>query len=312
MIDLFGRKWTRAELERHFPDPERLFGIMHYTVSDGPACGNRVIRIEAGAGLRVDILPDRLCDIGAVWCNEVPFHWAGPMGAIDRNRAGGNTALFGLMQTCGFDHIRSAETIAGQSWPQHGNMLSLPATVLSARAFWHDEGCLFRIEAEAAQIDLGHGALKLQRRIDIPLAGRVIKVSDSVSVRTGSIPVMALYHVNLGFPFACDDARLLLSGNDITLSALDSDKISTRPSGVGPQIARLQAPQGAVFELGFDGGALPVFQVLRNYAPGTSLVCLEPATHERQSRATLLANGALTPLALGETREYAITLGFAP
>ena len=77
---------------------------------------------------------------------------------------------------------------------------------MSARAIWDGDTCLYRIEAECAQFDLGRGALKLRRCIDIPLGGREIRVSDRVSVASGSVPVMAMYHVNLGFPFAVDSS----------------------------------------------------------------------------------------------------------
>ncbi|MGR3803721.1 DUF4432 family protein [Marinibacterium profundimaris] len=312
MTRLFGRDWTRAELERLIPDPDRLFGIEHLEVTDGPARGSRILRIEAGAGLRVDVLPDRLCDLGAVWCGDVPFHWTGPMSAIDRTRAVGNTALYGLMQTCGFDHIRAPETVDGQAYPQHGNMLSMPATVMSARAIWDGDTCLYRIEAECAQFDLGRGALKLRRCIDIPLGGREIRVSDRVSVASGSVPVMAMYHVNLGFPFAVDGTRLSLSGQDITGTALDADGITTRPSGPGQCQARLVSTLGPSLELGYDGGGLPIFQVLRNHAAGVGLICLEPATHERQSRASLQAQGALPPSEVGETLRFGVRITFDP
>lgn len=312
MTRLFGRDWTRGELEKHIPDPDRLFGIEHLEVTEGPARGNRVLRVEAGAGLRLEILPDRLCDIGAVWCDDVPFHWTGPMGAIGRDRSGGNTVLYGLMQTCGFDHIRSAETVDGHTYPQHGNMLTMPATLVSARTFWEGDDCLFQIEAECGQFELGRAALKLRRCIEMPLGGREVRVFDRVSVTAGSLPVMAMYHINLGLPFACEGTKLTLSGEDITDTALGADGITTRPSGDGQRVARLASPLGPVFDLGFDGRNLPIFQALRNYAPGVGLVCLEPATHERQSRASLLAEGALPPSHTGETLTFGVTMRFHP
>lgn len=312
MTRLFGRDWSRADLERLIPDPDRLFGIEHLEVTDGPARGSRALRVEAGAGLRVEILPDRLCDLGAVWCGDVPFHWTGPMGAIDRTRSVGNTALYGLMQTCGFDHIRGPETIGERAYPQHGNMLSMPTMIVSARAIWEGDDCIYRIEAEAAQFDLGYGAMKLRRCIDIPLGQREIHVFDRVSVTSGKVPVMAMYHVNLGFPFAGEGNSLTLSGQDITGTALGADGITTRPCEAGQQIVRLASAHGPGFELGYDGGVLPIFQVLRNHAPGVGLICLEPATHERQSRTSLLAAGALRPSETGETLTFGVTMTFDP
>ena len=311
MVDLFGQQWTRAELERHYPDVTRVFGVEHLTVADGPAQGTRSLRIEAGGGLRVEILPDRLCDIGAVWCDGVPFHWSGPLGAASGPQIGGNTGLYGLLQTCGFDHIRQPERVAGVDYPLHGGMLHMRSRVLSAGPVWEGDDLTFRIDCTAHQFCLGGAALELTRRIDMPCGARRIIVSDRLRVRGASVPVMAMYHVNLGFPLAQTGSSLHVDGEDVTAELLGTDGILTRPSGTGRNHVRLTGTAGAAFDLHYDGAALPTLQTLRNLSPGTGLVCIEPATHPRRPRQDLHDTNRLAPLPTGSELQFDLELGFS-
>ncbi|MDF0599999.1 DUF4432 family protein [Psychromarinibacter sp. C21-152] len=311
MVRLFGEDWTRQDLERALPDPGALFGIEHLQVADGPARGQRVMRIEAGAGLRVELLPDRLCDIGAVWCDGVPYFWTGPNGAQTRLTSGTNGTLYGLLQTCGFDHIRAAETVDGTAYLQHGGMMQTPARILSAAARWSGDTCVFRIEAEARQFALGTGTLRLRREVEIPLGAREIRIADALDVIGQPVPVMAMYHVNLGLPLARGTSRLHLNGADLTESALGTDAITTRPSRPASQVT-LGTPGGPTFRIDYDGGAFPVLQTLRNMSPGTGLICIEPATHERRRRADLIESGALVPSPPGTTHRFGAVLRFEP
>lgn len=313
MTRILGRDWTREELELFIPDPDRLFGIKRVQLIDGSNRGNQVLLVDAGAGLKVEILLDRSCDIGAVWCDDVPFHWAGPLQANSQTaEVGKNTKLYGLMQTCGFDHIREAETVNGKSWPKHGSILNLPANLLTARAIWTGDCCVYRVEAEIVMYNLKDGGLKLHRTIEIPLGKREIKVLDEVKVIHGSMPIMAMYHVNLGFPFSSEGASLMLDKIDITSEVLHQDGISTYVTDKKTQIARMISEYGPALDLEFDGSTFPVLQVLRNFRPGVGLVCLEPATHERLPRAALMSKGDLPTVSTGERRSFGAIFRFYP
>ena len=154
---LFGREIDREELACLVPDITRVAGIRSLREENGPGAGQRLIRIESGGGLSVELLPDRACDIGQVWCNGTPFGWAGPIGAAAPARLRGNTPLSGLMMTCGFDHIRQAVTDEGIAYPQHGSMTLQAATVLAAEPVWQGNACTFRVVAEATLFGLDRG-----------------------------------------------------------------------------------------------------------------------------------------------------------
>ena len=310
MTRLFGRPDPGPGIVDLVPDLHRLTGIAQYRLENGPGSGQRMIRIDNAAGLSVELLPDRGLDLGQVRCNGVPFGWIGPIGIADPSRLRGNQSLSGLLSTCGFDHIRQPETDAGQSYPLHGGMVHQPATVLMAAPVEDDGETLFRIEAEVVQYGLAHGGIRLRRRIDVPLTGPEIRLTDDVQVIAGSIPVMAMYHINLGYPLVGPGMRLELDGENVTDPALAEDGIRTRPAGAG-QVVLASSDGGLRFGLRFDAAKLPVFQTLCDRRAGVNLVCLEPATHDRLPRSALRDAGALQPTAQNGRHRFQVTMDFS-
>lgn len=309
MSGLFGAR-TEAPVGDLVPDLFRLAGITQYRLDNGPGAGQRLIRIDNAAGLSVELLPDRGLDIGQVRCKGVPFGWMGPIGMADPARLRGNQPLSGLMSTCGFDHIRQPETDQGHAYPLHGGMVHQPATVLMAAPVDEVNETLFRIEAEVTQYALDLGGIRLRRRIDVPLDRPEIRLHDEVRVIAGDLPVMAMYHINLGYPLAGPQMRLDLNGADITDPALGRDGVRTRPAGQG-QAALVSGDGRLRFGLRFDPAALPVFQTLCDARPGVNLVCLEPASHDRQPRASLRQAGALAPVARNGQQDFRLVMDFS-
>ncbi|TMV91872.1 DUF4432 family protein [Thioclava sp. BHET1] len=310
MITLFGESRAREDWDALWGDLSAVASIREFREMNGAHDGQRVLRVETGGGLSVELLPDRLCDIGQVWLAGRPLGWAGPLGASDPARARGNQTLYGLMTTCGFDHIRKPETAKGHAYPQHGSMMLQPARIL--RAALCDADRVIRIEAEAVLFNLETGGMRLSRVIELPVGGTSIEVRDRVQVLVHAQPVMAMYHCNFGPPLAGPDARLELGGQDITAESLGVADVTTRPvaqTGERAQVV-LSAPAGPRVTVAYDTTTLPVLQTLRNPTPGINLTCIEPASHERLNRADLETRGLLEPVPAGEARAFQLTLKF--
>ena len=310
MITLFGESRARAEWDALWGDLSAVTSIREFREVNGAHDGQRVLRVETGGGLSVELLPDRLCDIGQVWLAGRPLGWTGPLGANDLARARGNQTLYGLMTTCGFDHIRKPETAMGHAYPQHGSMMLQPARI--RRAALCDADRVIRIEAEAVLFNLETGGMRLSRVIELPVGGTSIALHDRVEVLAHAQPVMAMYHCNFGPPLAGPDARLEQGGEDITAESLGVADVTTRPVAQSDGRAQvvLNAPDGPRVTFSYDATALPVLQTLRNPTPGINLTCIEPASHARLSRADLEARGLLEPLPAGDSRAFDLTLTF--
>jgi hypothetical protein len=309
--ELFGVSVSPAELDALVPGLAPLVGVRHFREDNGPGAGQRIIRIDNGGGLAVELLPDRTCDIGQVWCGAVPYGWMGPMGVTPRAAIGTNTALSGLMTTCGFDHIRQPESVGGIDYPLHGSMMHQPASILSAGIVEESGSHHVRVVAEAVQFSLSQGGMRLRRTVSIPLGKRELILTDEVTVLSVPQPVMAMYHINLGFPLSGPGSRLLLADQDVTDPCIATDGIRTRPAGEGRMRAQLLgASDDALFAVEFEGSELSVFQTLRNSRPGVNLICIEPASHERLPRRELFESGALVATLPGDTKRFHLRMAF--
>ncbi|KEQ02634.1 DUF4432 family protein [Pseudorhizobium pelagicum] len=312
MVTLFGQTFTKKELGRLFPDLMQVAGFKAVTVEDGAGRGTRLLQVDSGGGLRIDLLPDRCCDIGQVWCDNIPFGWINPMGTPAHYAIGENNPLSGLMSTCGFDHIRQPEKDNGRSFPLHGNMTHMPARIIATDTIWDGDECMFRVKAEVTQFNLNYGGVRLRRHIYVPLGGQSLIVSDRVVVVSGELPVMAMYHINLGFPLVTPRSTLSFDGQDITEDCLAQNDIKTRPSGtaISEAVLRASPESGAQFRLKYDGSELPFLQTLRNDQEGINLFCLEPATHDRLSRRQMREAGDLVATPPGATHTFRIEMLF--
>lgn len=309
MDEIFGHRLDRKAIDRLIPDLFKIAGVRHYREDNGPGTGQRIIRIESGGGLSVELFPDRTCDIGQVWCGKTPFGWVGPIGAGTPSALGANQPLSGLMSTCGFDHIRQPEA----PFPMHGSMRHQPATISLAGPVEVEGQWRFRVMAEATQFSLDRGGMRLHRTIDVPLGGRTILVEDRVTVLAKPQPIMAMYHINLGFPLAGPNSVLMLDRNHIGRDTLQRDGIVVNPSPPGPTTAELRSDsrkEAELFRLEYDGRQLAFFQTLRNGGEGINLICLEPATHPRLSRAELEGQGLLASFPVGHTQRFSIAMTF--
>lgn len=312
-MKVFGAELDRTTLDRLVPDVNAIGGIRHFREENGAGSGQRVIRIESGGGLSVELLPDRTCDIGMVWCMGIPFGWAGPMGAGQPRALGSNSPLSGMMTTCGFDHIRQPETDRGRAFPLHGAMMHQPASILSAEPQWTGDDCVYTVRAVATQFALDSGTVRLLRSVRVPLGGQSLSVCDEVTVLAGTLPLMAMYHINFGFPLAGPNSRLLLGDQDVTDGCIGTDGIWTRSAGLGPTSATLLAHAGTgspSVRIRWDAAQLPILQTLRNAGPGINLICLEPASHERMPRSELRSRGLLVDAPRGTTISYRLDFDF--
>ncbi|MBV1867766.1 MAG: DUF4432 family protein [Marinosulfonomonas sp.] len=306
MSTTIGHDLTQGQLADLLGDPTQIAGIRQMRFDSGPEAGTRLIQIRNATGLCVELLPDRCLDIGQVWQNGYPFAWMGPNGLPTwREGLTMEDALGGLMATCGFDHIRQPVTHDGHAYPLHGTMALKPAGDVSVRQTGSGPDAMFVAQAEVVQASPNGATYRLNRRISVPIAQNTILLEDVITV-TPHAPILALYHINLGFPLISPSTQVSCNGtprNDM----LEGDP-QTRIHGPlsGPNIVRVAdglPGSDSAIEISTDSKNLPWLQTHRRAEPGSNLFCVEPVTHDRKPRAELLQNGEDQDQ---ERREFAI------
>src|SRR6516225_9212904 len=80
MTLLFGRQWTREELEARFGVLGQVAGVSLVTLSDGAERGVRALLFRTGSGLEFWVLVDRTFDVAKCNFRGIELGWHSPVG----------------------------------------------------------------------------------------------------------------------------------------------------------------------------------------------------------------------------------------
>lgn len=272
-------------------DPSQIASVRFLRMDGGTAAGERLIEVRNAAGLCVNLLPDRCLDLGQVWLNGVPFAWMGQPDLPSANKGVTlDTALGGLMSTCGFDHVRQPEIHEGISYPLHGSMClrAVGGVDVAPRGI----GEPFRLSGRMVRTGASGARYRFHRSIEIAHDTPRITIDDTVETEPGH-PIMALYHVNLGHPLIAPDTEV--RGFDVAAlpsTASVTECFDARDAAEQVVVQRDTGHHLIKLALSFDKSSLPYLQIHTRVAPGSNLLCIEPVTHDRRPRAQTVAGKA--------------------
>ena len=296
------------DLHDQIGDPSQISSLRHLRFDSGPAAGESLIEVRNAAGLCVNLLPDRCLDLGQVWLKGVPIAWMGqPSLPSAKTGATLDTALGGLMATCGFDHVRQPETDEGANYPLHGSMCLQAVDTLDIAPA--EMGTPFVLCARMARMGANGARYTLDRRIVIDYDQARLTIDDVVETDQGH-PIMALYHFNLGYPLIAPDTKVV-GFDKARLPRNSSVTACFAAKDAADQIIVQRKVGNDMLKLGlsFDRSTLPFLQIHTRATPGSNLVCLEPVTHDRLPRARALAG---LPRSTRKRFRLAIELGIEP
>ena len=313
---------SRAGLAGWTGDLRQLASVRGITLSDGPERGLRALAFSTGGGLDFWALADRCLDIGPLWVGGLPVAWQHPNGFIapdlfrpeaDRG-TGFQRALSGLLVTCGLDHVRQPT----RDQPLHGTVPLTPARLLARGEEWDAPEPVLYAEAEVTQAHLGGAAFRLRRRIEAPVGGRSLTLSDRVeNIGVEPQALNLLYHINFGFPAVGVGTEVLLDGVPQMRVPLPCDEAAASVQCLrvpGHELrAELRRPAegswpGLRASVTADARDLPFVQFWSDPRPRRNILAIEPATCERRPDGTSEPGPTLRP---GEDWTARLALDFA-
>jgi len=212
MASIFGRDYTRAELQRLTSTLSQLAGVRMLERSDGKARGLRVADVYTGSGFRFEVLLDRAMDIGAAEFAGQPLAWlhsalGTPAQYEPEGRGWLRTFGGGLVTTCGLTHIGQPDSDGGEDFGLHGRISHLPAEHVQVSEAWSGDEYVISISGQMRQAVLFGENLLLTRTISTRLGASLFTLKDVVlNERYRSTPHMMLYHCNFGFPVVSPDS----------------------------------------------------------------------------------------------------------
>jgi hypothetical protein len=227
MIDLFGRKFSRSDLERRVGHRSQLGGVRLMTSDNGPSRGVRLLEFRTGTGFVFEVAVDRGMDVGrAEFCGASlawmpPTLLPGPWFFEQQTEFGWlRTALGGLNNTCGLVHIGNPETtdVAHYHFPArpeerygvHDRAAMIPAELVLINERWEGDRLILEAAGRVTQAQAYGENLVMTRTYRAEL-GRSAFVMEDVVENRGFLPAehMLLYHFNIGFPIVDEGSELI-------------------------------------------------------------------------------------------------------
>lgn len=204
---LYGRSWTRRELEARVGRIEQVGGLRRFALTEGTEAGVENIQVRTGAGLCYNVSPSRGMDISLAEFAGAPLSWQSPNGDVHPAYYDGHgaewlrTAAGGLLMTCGLTQVGSPCEDEGEICSQHGRIHHLPARQVSAEGEWLGDDYEMRVRGIVEETSIFGHHLRLIREIVSRLGENRIVIRDRVENRGfRPSPHMMLYHFNFGFP----------------------------------------------------------------------------------------------------------------
>jgi hypothetical protein len=230
-------------------------------------------------------------------------------------------AVGGFLFTCGPDHIRHPEPIAGNSglkYPLHGSMAATKPEIISRERTDASEQIIARIIVRMAQG--GEAEVLRTWRMDAA-TGEVLLTDRLTNIGPQSFPPMLMYHMNIGAKLFDDGTMLGGSmfepdgmgwtfgegdGHVFCVPATTSDGDDMARVRLGP----LAPLGGKVLHVGFSTNTLPHLQMWRNQSSPAHVLGIEPVSHPWKKRAELEEQGAMNLLEPGEFLIYRLSFRF--
>jgi len=339
-VHVFGRGWSRRELEARVGDMAQLCGFRHARWDVGPGADLRVVEVYNAAGLRFTVCPDRGLDVLDLAVGEVPVAFqTGPtalhpaFGAQDeagfRLRAHG-----GFLFTAGPDNVGAAAVDQGRSWMPHGVWDTWPAHAVRTRCVWRGDSAFLVVEGDLSFGRLFGERLDVTRRIVCPADETAWTVTDIVrNAGFAPAPCLLLYHFNLGYPVVDEDTELLVRSritprDDAAQSAVHRARrvepplapdapeqvfhhtVEAEPNGEARvRVVNRRLPLTVEFR--YPLTHLPHLWQWRYLSAGAYVLGIEPSNTTVLGRAAARAHGPFPMLAPGETARYRVHVRFS-
>ncbi|MFA4839042.1 MAG: DUF4432 family protein [Candidatus Neomarinimicrobiota bacterium] len=341
-MQLYGKTWTRREIEKRIGRIEQIGGLKHCYLAGGKAEGVEQIQVRSGAGLSYEINVSRGMDIGlAEYCGS-PLTWQSSNGVVHPAHWHGGptdwlkTAVGGLLMTCGLTQVGSPCTDGPENLPLHGDAHQLPAELLCCEGEWNGDEYEMTIKGCIRQSRIFGENITLTRTIQSKLGENRISIDDKVkNVEFAQTPHMLLYHFNFGFPLMTAETEIQFPSQKVV--ARDSDipienfnrwqepqndyrervyyheELETTNGTAAVVIRQPHFPVGnstrpVTVRLSWQTENLPRLVQWKMPGEGIYVLGIEPANCLVEGRVAERNRGTLQILEPGESRHYALAL----
>lgn len=231
MARLWGKDWTRDELEQRVGDLLQVAGVRLVELADGKERGMRAAQFRTGTGFSFTVLIDRGLDITqADWCGRA-LNWRSmtedvhPAYFEPEGLNWVRSFYGGLVVTCGLNwagapchdtHARPLR-MGPRDLGLHGRISHTPAKNVWADGAWEGDEYRMWVRGKAQEGMVFAENMILHREISTTLGANSLTVHDTVeNAGWDRLEHEILYHINIGFPAVDEGSELLSPSRKIT------------------------------------------------------------------------------------------------
>ena len=317
-------------------DPSALCGIKDYVFNDGPARGVRALDLKNGRGIEMTILADRGLDIPYLSYKGYNIGLLNKVGVrspylYQEEGAQGFLKQFyaGMLTTCGMSYAGAAGEDEGRQLGLHGPFDNLPAFGVTAWEDYEGDDKVLRVAGKVREAEVFGPNLLMTRRFTLDTERDELHIHDVVENQGfATSPLMLVYHINFGYPILDAGAKTYYSTSevaprtDFAAEGMHNFDVMEEPGigqdeqcyyhtghGEGEAFAMLHNEKlGIAGIVRYDKAVFPLLCEWKCMRAGEYALGLEPTTSGVVSRAETRANGMLTYIEPGETREFNVTI----
>jgi hypothetical protein len=220
---LWGREWTRDELEQRVGDMLQVAGVRKVTLADGREQGVEAYQVRTGTGFEFLVLASRGMDIAHAEHSGRALAWrsmtedAHPAYHERQGLGWLRTFYGGLVVTCGLSQAGAPNEDQGTPLGLHGRISHAPARNVWADAGWDGDEYVISLGGKCHEGVVFGENLVLRREITTRLGADSFTMTDTVeNLGYTTVPFMLLYHINIGWPVVDDGSELLLAASETT------------------------------------------------------------------------------------------------
>jgi hypothetical protein len=341
-MHLYGRDWTRRELEARVGRLEQIGGLRRFQLTEGKEAGVAQIQVRTGAGLCYYVSPSRGMDISLAEFCGAPISWQAANSDVhpayfdDEGLAWLRTAAGGLLMTCGLTQAGAPSTDADQHLGLHGRAHHIPARQVTAEGRWRSDEYEMRVAGVVEESVIFGENVRLTREIRSRLGSNRIEITDVVeNLAFTPAPLMLLYHFNFGFPLLMEETILHFPSRKVWArdpwSPMEGyDRWAAPESGHrervylheeieqengwatasvhNPHFPISASARPVTLHLSWATENLPKLVEWRMAGAGEHVLGIEPTNCSVLGRAAARTEGSLVMLAPGEAKTFAMTL----
>ncbi|MBZ0282935.1 MAG: aldose 1-epimerase family protein [Anaerolineae bacterium] len=203
--------WTRETIRRHSLDMRQFIDFRQSTLSNGM----RIIEAYNSSGLTFTLLPDRGMDIWTAHYKGIPLTWIAPGSPHSPDFGQNWLQQFngGLLTTCGLTHVGPPEhdEITGEWRDIHGPYTRFRAQNINIHGEWITEtNHELSLSSTIYQSTLFGTQIRVERKIWQNTHTPSLRLADTITnLGDQAVPLMVLYHINLGFPLIQQGTQLV-------------------------------------------------------------------------------------------------------